>query len=270
LGPQKPVAVTGAPAGAQAKAKSAAISESNEMADLEALFARLHLAQDHYEVLNVARLAPMDEIKNAYHALARRFHPDRFHQTEPQVRTRVESAFARIARAYETLSDQTLRAAYDAKNSSKPPAASVQKPAPATDPNGNQPTSSRQRSEAARAETRFQHGMDALKRNRPDEAIQFLAEAAMLLPRVARYRAHYGHALIRQSNTRRIAESELQSAISLEPENAGYRVMLAELYKTLGLLKRAEGELERALALDSKNEAARSLWLSLKGKSQKS
>jgi predicted Zn-dependent protease len=92
----------------------------------------------------------------------------------------------------------------------------------------------------------------------------------MLAPREARYRAHYGHALIRQSNTRRIAETELQAALSLEPENTSYRVMLAELYKQLGLQRRAEGELERALAADPKNEAARSLLLSLKSKSQKS
>jgi cytochrome c-type biogenesis protein CcmH/NrfG len=92
----------------------------------------------------------------------------------------------------------------------------------------------------------------------------------MLAPREARYRAHYGHALTRQSNTRRIAETELQAALALEPENTTYRVMLAELYKQLGLHRRAEGELERALAANPKNEAARALLLSLKSKSQKS
>ena len=86
----------------------------------------------------------------------------------------------------------------------------------------------------------------------------------MLAPREARYRAHYGHALIRQSNTRRIAETELQAALALEPENTTSRVMLAELYKQLGLHKRAEGELQRALAANPKDEAARSLLLNLR------
>lgn len=269
LGPQKPGVATAAPAGLT-KAKSAASIESTELADLEALFGRLELAQDHYEVLNVARLASSNEIKDAYHSLARRFHPDRFHQTEPQLRNRVESAFARIARAYETLSSQSARTDYDSRNTSKPPAARVQKPAPPQPEQNGKQAAERQRTDAARAETSFQHGLDALKRNRPDEAVRFLGEAAMLLPREARYRAHYGQALIRQPNTRRIAESELQAALSLEPENAGYRVILAELYKTLGLLKRAEGELERALAIDSNNEAARSLLLNLKSKGPKS
>jgi predicted Zn-dependent protease len=62
----------------------------------------------------------------------------------------------------------------------------------------------------------------------------------------------------------------LQAALSLEPENTSYRVMLAELYKQLGLQRRAEGELKRALAGDPANKAAHSLLLSLRSKSPKS
>ena len=105
-----------------------------------------------------------------------------------------------------------------------------------------------------------------MQHNRHDEAIRYLSEAATLSPRDARYRAHYGYALIRKPNTRRIAEGELQAAVTLDPGNTSYRVMLAELYKALGLRRRAEGELERALAGDPKNEAARALLLSLKSK----
>ncbi len=243
--------------------------ETDEFADLDALFARLEIAKHHYEVLDVAALASIDEIKNAYHALALRFHPDRFHQSDPELRNKVESAFARIAHAYEVLSDQSLRSDYDDQHTSKSAATVGQKsviagkgsngtkqPAPPTD--------------LSRAEVSFQHGLDALKRNRHDEAIRFLAEAAMLSPREARYRAHYGHALIHQPRRQRVAESELQAALSLEPENTSYRVMLAELYKHLGLQRRAEGELERALAANPKDEAARSLLASLRARSQKS
>jgi Flp pilus assembly protein TadD len=114
------------------------------------------------------------------------------------------------------------------------------------------------------AETSFQRGLDALKMNRIDLAVRFFGEAAISSPREARYRAQYGYALISQPNTRRLAESELQAALTLEPENAAYRVMLAELYKRLGLQRRAEGELTRALALDPNNEAARSMLSTLK------
>jgi curved DNA-binding protein CbpA len=258
------------PASVRSRSKTAAVIEPNQLGDLDALFARLTIAKDHYEVLDVPRLATIDEIKQAYHALARRYHPDRFHQSGPQLRNRVESAFARIAQAYEVLSDQSIRADYDAKRTSKPSAPRAEKAVPLKDANGARRSGARERTDAARAEASFQQGLDSLKRNRRDEAIRFLAEAAMLSPREARYRAHYGHALIHQANTRRIAETELQAALSLEPLNAAYRVMLAELYKNLGLLKRAEGELERALVVDSKNQAAQSMLLSLRERSQKS
>jgi curved DNA-binding protein CbpA len=252
-----------------------------EVAAVEALFERLKIAKDHYEVLDVARLATGDEIKDAYHTLARRFHPDRFHQSEPQLRSRVESAFARIAQAYETLSDQPLRTDYDASRSTRSAGVTRQNTPVATEkrPNAKQasppsspasrpasPPASPPEVDAKRAAVSFQKGMDALQSNRDGEAIRFLAEAAMLSPREARYRAHYGQALIRQPNTRRIAETELQAALLIEPDNASYRVMLAELYKKLGLQKRAEGELERALAVDPANDAARSLLLSLRSK----
>ena len=237
--------------------------KTDEFADLEALFARLKIAKHHYEVLDVAALATVDEIKNAYHALALRFHPDRFHQSEPELRNRVESAFARIARAYEILSDQSLRSDYDARRSSRATATDGQKPkTPGKESNGAKQSPASPNSN--RAEASFHHGLDALKQNRHDEATRFFAEAAMLSPREARYRAHYGHALIRKPNTRRMAETELQAALSLEPDNSSYRVMLAELYKQLGLHKRAEGELQRALAANPKDEAARSLLLNLR------
>ncbi|MDX6529368.1 MAG: hypothetical protein QOH41_1658 [Blastocatellia bacterium] len=256
------------PRGGQSKTTDVA-TEVDELAEVETLFARLKIAKDHYDVLDVSPLTTIEEVKNAYHALARRFHPDRFHQRDTQLRAKVEAAFARIAQAYETLSDPALRAAYDSQGSAKPaPAFRQPKATLVRDSNGAK--RSAPKADTDRAEASFQHGLEALKRNQPDEAIRFLAEAAMLSPREARYRAHYGHALIRQSNTRRIAESELQTALSIEPDNTSYRVMLAELYKQLGLQRRAEGELERALAADPKNQAARSLLLSLRGKSHKS
>jgi curved DNA-binding protein CbpA len=251
--------VTGGPPPPQNGADAA--TEVVDPDEIDIFFARLSAARDYYEVLDVGRTATSVEIKSAYHALARRFHPDRFHKDETGLRRRIDSAFARIAQAYETLSDPSLRASYNAKETSKSRMAR-REAAPAA--KGKPATSAG--SETIRAEASFERGIEAMQRNRHDEAVRHFAEAANLSPRDARYRAHYGHALITKSTTRRLAESELQAAVSLDPENPSYRVMLAELYKELGLRRRAEGELERALAADPKNEAARSLLLSLKSK----
>ncbi|HVS83248.1 MAG TPA: DUF4388 domain-containing protein [Pyrinomonadaceae bacterium] len=244
-----------------------AAEKVDEAGDVQALFARLKSAKDHYEVLDIARLAGAEEIKNAYHSLARRFHPDRFHKSDSALRSRVDSAFARIAQAYETLSNSPRRAFYDAKLRVKSPTAGATKIAASEKPYDVAAKRGAKAPESERAESSFQQGLAALQRNQRDQAIRLLAEAAMLAPREARYRANYGHALIGETNARRVAESELQAAVSLEPDNASHRVMLAELYETLGLRRRAQGEVERALAADPQNKAARALLTSLKNKS---
>jgi Tfp pilus assembly protein PilF len=66
---------------------------------------------------------------------------------------------------------------------------------------------------------------------------------------------------------RRNAEAEFKAAIALDEKNVSYRVMLAELYSEIGLTRRAHSELERALAINPQDNAARSLFEKLKGRS---
>src|SRR5687768_1507818 len=84
--------------------------------DLEELFERLENAASFYEVLKLGHDASPQEIKSSYYALARRYHPDLFHmQAGTPLHASVESAFAKIAQAYVTLTDPAQRSAYDAK-----------------------------------------------------------------------------------------------------------------------------------------------------------
>jgi tetratricopeptide (TPR) repeat protein len=225
--------------------------------DVEQLFKRLESAGNHYEVLDVASMASAAEIKAAYHALARRFHPDRFHQSDREIRAKLETSFARIAQAYEVLNDAKRRALYD-----KPRAQSTGKSGGA----GGSRGPAGPQTPAARAETCFTLGQQALENNEADAAIRYFSEAAILQPRQAKYRAHYGAALMRRSNLARNAETELLAALAIEPNNATFRVMLAELYQQLGMPKRAESEVERALDADATNRAARDLLSKLKSK----
>lgn len=64
--------------------------------------------RDYYEVLGVAKTATQEEIKKAYKKLAKQYHPD----LNPDSKT-AEEKFKEVNEAYETLSDESLRARYD-------------------------------------------------------------------------------------------------------------------------------------------------------------
>ena len=246
----------------EVKASTPAVAHKDPNAEANDLFIRLNSATTHYEVLDVGALAEMTEIKKAYHELARRFHPDRYHQSE--LRARLESAFARIGRAYETLSDEKLRRDYDTSLAAVKDKTKAAEPAKKETPIA--PAGPKQPDHANRAETSFKLGTEALERGQHDDAIRLLAEAATLEPRVGRYRAYYGAALMRNPSLRRTAETELQAALKLEPDNASFHLMLAELYQRIGLRKRAEHEALRALSADPANKSARELLSSLASK----
>jgi len=224
-------------------------------------------AETHYETLGVSRSASSAEVKRAYYALAKRFHPDRFHRdANAELRTRIANAFARIAQAYEVLKDASQRAAYDLKLERAPRAPAAEKKAPTEDraspPSASSaasPPASPNQSPQYRAEDYFQQGLSAQRDGNRALASFSFGEAVRLAPRQPRYHASYGRVLAGDPSTRRQAEAEFKAAIALDERNASYRVMLAELYRDLGMHRRAEGELQRALSIAPQDKDARRL-----------
>ena len=66
--------------------------------------------RDYYEVLGLAKGASEDEIKKAYRKLAMKHHPDRNQGDDAKA---AEEKFKEVKEAYEILSDEQKRAAYD-------------------------------------------------------------------------------------------------------------------------------------------------------------
>jgi curved DNA-binding protein CbpA len=258
------------PAKSAEEPQRAAIEVSQQ--DVDAFLERVRRAESHYAVLGMEETVSSAQLKSAYYDLARRFHPDRFRKVEPAVLTRLESAFARITQAYETLRDDDLRANYNAKLQARRKAQqfadSIAKPArptPEQAATSDSAATEPRISIAERAANDFKEGFAALEQGQRGLATGLFASAARLAPNEPRYRAFYGKMLAEQENTRRAAEAELQAAVKLDPGNAEYRVMLAQLFRDLGFAIRAKGEAERAVAADPDNRKARDLLRELKG-----
>lgn len=236
---------------------------------IEAFLDRLSAVNSYYDVLSLEPAATTAELKQAYYDLARKYHPDRFRSSPSSLRNRVETAFARITQAYDTLADPGLRAAYDSKLEARARAVKVAESAPkGSSPAGEPQAVTSEATDSTltssqRAEIQFKDGFAALELGQRNVAIGLLAAAAHAVPNEPRYRAYYGRALALHESTRRVAEVELQAAVKLDPNNAEFRIMLAELYRDLGFLVRAKSEAERAVAADHNSRKARDLLRSL-------
>lgn len=114
------------------------------------------------------------------------------------------------------------------------------------------------------AEQNFERGFSLLMENEHQDALPHIARAVHFAPKNARYHAYYGKALSSDAKQRHKAESEMQSALKLDPNNPTFRILLAEFFIQFNLLKRAEGELTRLLAVFPSNREARELLESLK------
>lgn len=222
--------------------------------------ARVEKAESLYEVLGVPNTSKPVSIRQAYFNLAKRFHPDRFHKAEPELRRRIERAFTAIAQAHETLRGADSRKHYDIKLEQELKDREMVKAAVAAGEEASRPV------QESQASGDFERGFALQLRGDFEAALPYLARAVYYSPRNARYRAFYGKTLSYDENQKHKAEHELQAAIRFEPDNPTYRVMLAEFFVRVKLPKRAEGELKRLLAQFPDNKEARSLLDSLQPK----
>ena len=221
---------------------------------------RVESAETLYEVLGVSSKAATAEIKASYFLLAKSFHPDLFYRSsEKDLHLRIQQAFTKIAQAYETLKADSSREVYDFKNRKNLESkARINAAAASTDGEVEE--------KAFQAKENFEQGFNLLDEEEYEQAIPFLARAVYFDGKNARYRAFYGKALASNEETYRQAEAEIQAAVKLEPDNTDYRFMLVELFITIGLIKRAEGELKRLLTIKPNHAAAKALLESLQKK----
>ena len=205
--------------------------------EMLARHAELH-NQDLYHALGVSSTASTDEIRRAYYALARRYHPDKFRNEA--IKAQAEQVFGRITEAYATLSDHDARSRYDGEIAAN---------------RGSAQDHAGDTTDIAREN--FRRGRDELDRGRFAEALAFLMHACEQDPGKSEYFEYLGATQARNPRLRKQAEESLLKALALSPTNAGAYVQLAGLYERAGAAERAREMYRKALEWDPDNPAAK-------------
>ncbi len=225
---------------------------------LEDYLRRIEKAGNFYEIFALSPDSGIAEIKQTYFSLAKRFHPDLFHkEADTNLLRRIQKAFSELARAYETLKHESTREVYDFKMRKELADTNEERKVGAT---AEKIDLHKQNEQAV---VNFEQGFNFLMNENHPAAIQFLARAVHFDKNNARYHAYYAKALSADNRQRHKAEAAFQTAIKLDGENADYRLMLAEFFAQVGLVKRAEGELKRLLAIFPSNREAQTMLDSL-------
>ncbi len=186
---------------------------------------------DHYTALGLEADATGAKIKRAYFTAAKKYHPDALARLGlEEIRNEAAQVFARIAEAFETLSDETKRAAYDAGGSDEPEIDTAR---------------------LAQAETSFRKGEILVKMGNFDGALEYLEPAVELWPEEPAYQAGLAWALYKKprSNVAR-AREHFEIAAGQAPENAQILYRLGHVLRSDGENERADELMARALAMD--------------------
>lgn len=154
-------------------------------------------AQTYFEMLGVAQNASADDVRDAYFALVKRWHPDRLTPELLPLKPTAEGIFRHLTEAHETLIDADRRGPY---------LKSVQA-------GGGTPRAEREFQAILDAVMQFQK-VDVLMRRRDFEsALQLLDEILLLAPEEADYHAARGQVLFKMHGTQdpRYVEEALRS-----------------------------------------------------------
>ena len=219
-----------------------------------------------YDLLGISMNVSGAELKKAYYAMAKKYHPDRHHSPFlHDVHGQLEELFLKVQQAYQKLSDPLARRRYDSSLRTEAPRGEVpgmSPPSGAPTTPGNGPPSTAAQAEAPRptdkmAEAQYREGKRHFTEMRFFDAIQCLREAVRLAPETGHYHKLLAQALVKNPHWRKEAEEHFQKALESDQFDPEIFVGLGEIYEAAGMSSRAQKMFAQALNYDPSNEIAR-------------
>ena len=204
------------------------------IAEIQEKFARLD-ELDHYELLELPSSASTEEIRKAYLAAAKRYHPDALARAGVDSETRrcAGKVFGAIGTAHAVLSSPGRRKEYDAKLGSDDSDLDAER--------------------LAAAETNFRKAEILLRTGNFRGAVEYLKPAVDLWPEEPVYQAALGWALFKKAPPEpETARTHLERAYELDPQDAQTLFWLSTVLKAADETVAAANLLNKARAIDPK------------------
>ena len=205
---------------------------------------------DYFEILGVPTSAAREEIKRAYFALAKEYHPDKhFGSSSAEVRQLAQQLYDLISTAHDTLTDPIERERY-----LKEVAAGVKREM--GDDVGR----------ILAAEGKFQKGEELMRQRSYAAAHAMFKEAIALYREEGEFHAWLGWAEFHlNANDHKVVDSavtNIEHAVSLNPKIDKPYLFLGYIYKATGRPDKAEKQFEKAIQANPDcTEALRELRL---------
>jgi curved DNA-binding protein CbpA len=215
-----------------------------------------------FEVLGVPRTANPDEVKAAYHALARRFHPDALGDAaSAELEEKARAIFVQVTEAFRILRGSSSRARYEEKldRATRPRAGAGLSTPPASTPAVAPAPPAPVAPSAAAPEEPLVPLADLLRTAEEHLAGGRLWEASLafeeLLQRSRgplRQRAHLllARTFAKSPSGSKRAETQLKALLLEDPGCVDGYMALAQLYRDKGVGARAAAMYRQALSLD--------------------
>lgn len=192
-----------------------------------------------FEILEVSADASPDDIRAAYHRLAKQWHPDRYTGEE---KARAEEKFRQVADAFNQLKDPLKRQTFAASAPKPAAAAAPQAPAPAqAQPQPARPLERKAEDWAADAKAAAEAGDLDRAKGLIQYAIRMDGSKADFHLQLA--------SVLEAAGDPRGAVRALESALKLRPKDADILIRLADHFGPLGMQARQARYLEEARAI---------------------
>ncbi len=193
----------------------------------------------YYEMLGVTATSPSAEVKQNFHRLARKFHPDR-HMGQSEWIGLLQELMSRLSAAYKTLMDEEKRARYD-KQLITAGAFTL----------GQDKTESQETVDEC-----LTRAKENLRAHNFAGSILWLRKCVEIAPEVSKYHAMLARSLAAVPQYRQEAIGRFEKAIELDAWSTSTYFQLAELYEVMRLPWRAVPLYRKILEIDPQHSKA--------------